>query len=403
MKKDTPYFTTTTSLPSLQSAIGKIDIELTERCNNDCLHCCINQPAGSALAKSREMDTAFVKRILDETAALGALSVRFTGGEPLLREDFSELYLYARRLGMKVMLFTNARLLGEGLADLFGRIPPLERIEITLYGMGEESCAAVTRSHHAYKETMRGIRLLQERNIPFIVKGALMAENAVDKRAVEAFALDNPWQEGRKPSFSMSFELRSRRDSEEQNEIIRNHRITPEGYLQLLREWADERFFLEMQQFTAKFMGAPGDKLFSCGAGKGGGCVDAYGNLQPCLPMRDPALTYDLKQGSLLEGIADFFPNICQMRATNPAYLERCGRCFIKGLCEQCPAKSWSENGTLDTPVEYLCDIAHAQARFLGLLREDENTWEVGDTKARIERLKNASYAEWAEERGLAV
>ena len=33
------------------------------------------------------------------------------------------------------------------------------------------------------------------------------------------------------------------------------------------------------------------------------------------------------------------------------------------GLCEQCPAKSWSEHGTLDTPVEYHCEMAHAQAR----------------------------------------
>ncbi|HHE31062.1 MAG TPA: radical SAM protein [Chlorobaculum parvum] len=397
-----PYFSTRAFSLTRQQAIGQIDIELTERCNNDCLHCCINQPADSTTAKSREMDTVFVKSILDQAAKLGALSVRFTGGEPLLRDDFRELYLHSRRLGMKVLLFTNARLLDTGLADLFARIPPLEQIQITLYGITKESCSAVTRDPLAYKETMRGIELLRERNIPFIVKGALMPQNAADKPAIEAFALDIPWQDGRKPSFASAFDLRSRRDFEKRNALIRHIRATPEEVVRLLREQADEKYFLEMQQFCAKFMGASGEKLFSCGAGKEGGCVDAYGMLQPCLLLRDPTLVYDLKKGSLLDGVRDFFPMLQELKVANAEYLKRCARCFINGLCEQCPARSWSENGTLDTPVEYLCDIAHATARFLGLIGEKENAWEVSNPSARIAKLQQTTYAEWAAEQGVA-
>ena len=86
----------------------ELDIELTERCNNNCIHCCINLPADDSIAKKRELSTAAIKDILKEAASLGCLSVRLTGGEPLLREDFEELYLYARKLGLKVLLFTNA-------------------------------------------------------------------------------------------------------------------------------------------------------------------------------------------------------------------------------------------------------------------------------------------------------
>ncbi len=57
-------------------------------------------------------------------------------------------------------------------------------------------------------------------------------------------------------------------------------------------------------------------------------------------------------------------------KATNLDYLARSALCFLKGLCEQCPAKSWMEHGTFDTPVEYLCRVAHAQALDLGLLKE---------------------------------
>jgi hypothetical protein len=70
-----------------------------------------------------------------------------------------------------------------------------------------------------------------------------------------------------------------------------------------------------------------------------------------------------------------------------PGGLERCARCFLKGLCEQCPAKSWTEHGTLDTPVEYLCQVAHAQALYLGLLTEGEHALEIAYWRARIDRL----------------
>ena len=86
-------------------------------------------------------------------------------------------------------------------------------------------------------------------------------------------------------------------------------------------------------------------------------------------------------------------PRLKEMHASDPLYLERCARCFLRGMCEQCPAKSWSEHGTLDKPVEYLCRVAHAQARFLGLIRAQERAWEVRDSRERIQSL-NRSLAE---------
>ena len=44
--------------------LGRIDIELTERCNNRCIHCLINQPEDDREVMSREMDTGFVKEVL---------------------------------------------------------------------------------------------------------------------------------------------------------------------------------------------------------------------------------------------------------------------------------------------------------------------------------------------------
>jgi radical SAM protein with 4Fe4S-binding SPASM domain len=364
--------------------LGYLDLELTERCNNDCIHCCINLPADDARAQLRELSTAAVKDILVQTAALGALWVRFTGGEPLLRQDFVELYLFARRLGLKVLLFTNARLVTPEIAGMLAGTPPLEKIEISVYGMKRESYEAVARVAGAYEEFRRGIELLRERSIPFVVKGVLLPANRGERNAFEAWAANLPAM-GRPPVYTLFFELRGRRDSPAKNRLIERLRPTPdEGVAMLARE--RQSYLHEMRQFCGKFMGPPGDRLFGCSAGRNP-CADAYGALQPCLQLRHPATAYNLKTGSLKEALINFFPKLRESKATNPDYLARCARCFLKSLCGQCPAKSWAEHGTLDTPVEYDCRVAQAQARDLGLLRKGEHPWEVKNWKERIVQI----------------
>jgi len=356
----------------LSSKLGHLDIELTERCNNNCIHCCINLPENDQNARAREMTTNHVKKILTDAAQLGCLQVRFTGGEPLLRPDFEELYLFARRLGIKVLIFTNARLITTRLVDLLQRIPPLVTMEVTVYGMSKKSYEAVSRVPGSFTEFKRGVDLLLERKIPFVVKSALLPPNKSEMDEFESWAKTIPWMD-KAPSYSMFFDLRNRRDDEKKNALIQSLRVSPEDGLKILTRDAD-KFRKEMEEFASKFMGAAGDTLFACGAGNGI-CVDAYGFAQACMGVRAPELTFNLfgselpAKGNRLAEALVFFKSLKEMKATNPEYLKRCAVCFLKGLCEQCPAKSWAEYGTLDTPVEYLCDIAHAQAYWLGWLR----------------------------------
>ncbi len=365
----------------LASRLGRLDIELTERCDNDCIHCCINLPAGDAAARGREMPTAQVKEILRQAADLGCMQVRFTGGEPLLRPDFEELYLFARRLGLKVLIFTNARHVTPALVDLLARIPPLVTMEVTVYGMHPESYEAVTRAPGSFAQFRRGVDLLLEKRIPFVVKSALLPQNRAELDEFETWAATIPWMT-KAPGHSMFFDLRNRRDDPEKNRLVESLRLTPEDGVAVLTRDAD-RYRKGMKEFGSKFMRPPGDVLFGCGAGAGLS-VDAYGRAQPCMGVRAPGLTVDLAEKTLSDAL-DHFSTLREMRATNPEYLRRCARCFLKGLCEQCPAKSWAEHGTYDTPVEYLCDVAHAQARWLGWLKDGEKGWEVAEWRQRVE------------------
>lgn len=90
--KKTPYKLWKKGTPLLTS----LDMQLTERCNNNCIHCSINLPRDDAQARDKELSTQEIKDILSEAASLGCLSVRFTGGEPLLRRILRKyIFLHA--------------------------------------------------------------------------------------------------------------------------------------------------------------------------------------------------------------------------------------------------------------------------------------------------------------------
>lgn len=359
----------------------QLDIELTERCDNNCIHCYINLPADDGQARERELSTEEWKRILKEASSLGCLDVRLTGGEPLLREDFEEIYIYARRLGIKVLIFTNARRMTPRLADLLSRMPPLKELEVSLYGIKKETYEAVTRIPGSFEEAWRGVNLLIEKKILFLVKNAWLPPNKKEIREFESWAMALPGMK-RLPFYSVFFDFHARRNPEK-NRLISSLRIPPKELVAFL-SGRNASFFEEMKEFCSKFSIPQKDSLFTCGAGRGGGCVDAYGRFQLCLPLRCPETTYDLKNGSLRDALMNFFPKVQGLKALNRNYINRCARCFLRAICEQCPAKSWMEYGSLDTPVEYFCLLTHEQARQAGMLKKGEKAWEVEDWKERV-------------------
>jgi radical SAM protein with 4Fe4S-binding SPASM domain len=372
--------------------LAALDLELTERCNNNCIHCYINLPADDSESAARELSTEQIKNILAEAAQLGCLSVKFTGGEPLLRQDFEELYVFARRLGLRVVLFTNGTLITPKLATLFAEIPPLEPLEITVYGMNQGSYESISRVAGSYKCHRRGMDLLLKYEVPFVVSTALLPPNREEMDEFRSWASTLPWMETT-PSCTILFDLRCRRDSEEKNRLIKQLRPTPVQVQEILsRNEIDYR--REMGEFCSTFIGPPGESLFPCGAGMQRVSVDCYGYSQPCTLLRHPETVYNLKTGSLRDGLTKFFPQVREKKASDPDYLKRCARCFLKGLCEQCPGKSWLEHGTLDMPVEYFCEIAHVLARYLGLLGEREMGWEVTDWRERISNCRSQDQLE---------
>jgi len=317
-------------------------LELTERCNFNCVHCYINQPSSSQSARAREMSTAQVKHILDTLAQNGCLFLTLTGGEPLLRTDFAEIYMHARKLGIIITLFTNATLLTPRIADLLAASRP-HVVEITMYGATPETYEAVTRTPGSYERFVRGLELLLERNIRVALKSMILTLNKHELPAMKAFV------ERYGLDFRYDGTLWPRVDGGMQP---LQYRISLEEMIQLDREYPERS--TEWEKRSAQFEGIAvrSEYVYSCGAGLRTFHIDNTGRMSACMMARQPS--FDLFSMDFM----DAWQQIGELRKKKRQHHTKCETCFVGALCMQCPGWSQAFFGDDETPVDYVCEIA---------------------------------------------
>ena len=90
---------TDTLTDSYGRVIRDLRISVTPRCNFRCSYC---DPLGMGYKDPLgTVSVADVSRVIDAAVSLGLTSVRFTGGEPLLRKELPEMIAYARDAGSR--------------------------------------------------------------------------------------------------------------------------------------------------------------------------------------------------------------------------------------------------------------------------------------------------------------
>jgi len=337
------------------------ELEVTARCNNDCRHCYINLPAGDRAAREAELSVAEIGDIAEQAVALGALWCLITGGEPLLREDFFELYLALKRKGLLVSVFTNACLVTEEHVRFFRRYPPRD-LEVTVYGVNPETYERVTRRPGSYAAFRRGLDLLLGSGVKVRLKAMALRSNAHELPAIARFCRERTKDYFR---FDPLLHLRYDRDPR-RNEEIRAERLSPEEIVAI--EQADEERAGALVRscdslIVPEFAHRRCDHLFYCGTGTGSFTVSYDGLFRLCSSLWHPDCLYDLRKGSLAEAWYRFVPQVREMRSTDRQFLERCRPCPLVNLWLWCPAHAYLESGRMDAWCEYFCQVAHARAK----------------------------------------
>ncbi len=344
---------------SQRRRLFSFELELTARCNLNCRHCYINLPVNDRSVQTKELSFEEIERVAEEAVAFGALWCLITGGEPLVREDFEDVYIMLKRKGVLVSIFTNATLLDDHHIRLFEDYPP-RGIEVTMYGASEATYERICRRRGAFNAFQKGIGRLVDADIPVTLKTVALRSNVHEFSEITRFCHDNGRVGFRYDPF---LHLRLDRDKKRNREIMAE-RLSAGDIMAL--EAADNDRLCALVNTCQLFESdaiSKDSRLLRCRAGLDGCTIGWDGKLRLCSSLTHPDCVFDLREMSFSDAWRDGIPKIRELRSQSTAYQASCGSCGIINACLWCPAHAYLETGSLETCVPYFCEIANGRVR----------------------------------------
>ncbi len=114
---------------------SNVCLEITEQCQNSCIHC-YNYWRYDKPKKDKPLETNEILNIVEKIRQETALThIAISGGEPLLRKEFTKIVKSLIDKGFKVVVITNGVLLTK---QLLNKLPAGINYEITLFSHEEQ-------------------------------------------------------------------------------------------------------------------------------------------------------------------------------------------------------------------------------------------------------------------------
>lgn len=154
------------------SAPFRMDLALTYRCNNDCVHCYNDRTRiGSELTTGQWFE------VLDKLWQIGIPHIIFTGGEPTLRPDLPDLIHHAEKNGQITGLNTNARKLADqGFLNQLVQAG-LDHVQITVESHDPGIHDRMVHSEGAWDQTISGLRNVLASPLYVMTNTTLLRQN----------------------------------------------------------------------------------------------------------------------------------------------------------------------------------------------------------------------------------
>lgn len=330
--------------------------ELTPRCTLDCKMCYIHRRENDASALQGEKSTEWWLDKAKTAAGKGMLILLLTGGEPLLRKDFDEIYSYCRSLGVLMNVNTNGTLLTDDKIKLFSENKP-QRVNITLYGASRETYQSLCGRGEAFDAVHDGILKLKEAGVNVKLNYSVTPLNRDDMNKAFAFskkhgiplqAVTYMYPPVRVCGGTACSEGALRLNPEEAAHAQFNYRRFQLGDEGLLRA---VRLFRKGDP-----TGVPADECtdligekIRCRAGYTSFWITWDGIMRPCGMMTEPGFD-----------ASDFEAAWQAVRAAREKIImpAKCLNCDLKAICDSCAAATFAETGRFDGVPSYLCEKA---------------------------------------------
>jgi radical SAM protein with 4Fe4S-binding SPASM domain len=334
-------------------------IELTYRCNLNCIHCYCQD-----LTKAKELTASGFKSILDQLCAAGCLRIVFSGGEPFIHADFLDIYDHAKKKGFIVTIFTNGVLLDPAIIRHLVKSPPAS-IEITLPAISPDTYDRVTRTKKNLDKVIFNIQELARNKLPVIVKTTLLKENCHELGAIKKWVDVVLGKTKRGYHFKYDAEVYPRLN---QDRRPLKSRIPIQKLISVLSQ--DKDIWEQFQQELAKDFPpqkSRADSLYHCDCWMEQAVITPDARLKLCLLLDKNSI--DLKETPLIQAFSILRG---RMQAARFKTVSSCRKCRMRPICGWCPAKAYLFTGSLEKPVRQYCDRTKELVRQTMLCRRQK-------------------------------
>ena len=359
-------------------------MDLTYRCNNDCLHCWLRISPDSRKIQD-ELCLDEIGRIAAEAKGMGCRKWIISGGEPMLRPDFPEIFELLTAKSASFLLNTNGTLITPRIARLLVK---KGLILVALYGAEAGVHDAVTRRPGSFEAALRGIAYLKEAGAEFMPQIVPMRANFHQFEDMKrlALSLSPRWRIG------ATWLYLSADGDPDKNREIEAQRLTPREAFEIERP-----DFLDDEEpagegSCARRTGGDG-LLDNCIRAQRSFHIDPYGRMTFCELVKDSSLRYDLRRGSFRKAWEEFIPALAGKFSGGEEYRQGCGHCDLRADCGWCPSYAYLEHRRFPAKIEYLCGLAEESRRqerewikthrrffeFAGLTIQVDSDLPVGD------------------------
>lgn len=154
-----------------QNMFKDIHLSLTNRCNLSCKHC-----VSSCGPKEDDyLDTKEIMRLIDNLCHLNVRTLILTGGEPLVRDDFTEIVEYIKEvLPVQTLgLSTNATLINDENINFI--VSNFDKVDISIDGVDEKTCSKI-RGEGVFEKVIKAVHELHSRDFYSISMSMVFSE-----------------------------------------------------------------------------------------------------------------------------------------------------------------------------------------------------------------------------------
>lgn len=298
-------------------------LELTNRCNERCTHCYIEKFEDD---QKRVLDLAGWEKVLDELRAAGTLYVILMGGEAMLNPLFMNILRLSVQKGFHTSMISNGQKIrsfekAQELAEA-----GIANITFSLYSHLPEIHDAMTRVKGSHRRTTQTIDWCLEAGIDANVNCLMTRENINGVFELERWCLDRNIELKVDPMITPKL----------------NGDTTPT----LLRPSDSQLKWFYRERVRRWSKGIPQASIetensYVCNAAKGKCAVSAYGELLPCIEIREPL-------GNL---VTESFESIWQTETAKKwrGFLVKDLKDYPltngESFCDHCPGMAKNEDG----------------------------------------------------------